>query len=147
MGNTFRIATLLRALIGAGVGGIVGYFAFEWILKQGFYAMILPGAAIGIGCGALTRGRFTLFGILSAILAVGLGVFVEWRFYPFVKDDSLSYFITHVHDLKPVSLLMIGFGAVLAFHFGVGRIPMNRMDAPDRTSPGQPPGPPVGGSS
>ena len=43
MGANFRIVPLMRGLLGAAVGALVGYFAFEWILGQRFYAMILPG--------------------------------------------------------------------------------------------------------
>ena len=34
------------ALCGAVAGGVVGYFAFFWVLEQGFYALALPGALL-----------------------------------------------------------------------------------------------------
>lgn len=135
MGNTFRIATLARALCGAAIGGIVGYFAFAWFYNQGFYAMVLPGAALGIGCGAFVRGRFPALGIACGIAAVGLGLFTEWKFFPFIKDDGLMYFLTHVHELKPVSLLMIGLGGVIAYYYGAGRTTVSPTPA---TMPAQP---------
>ena len=42
---------VLRGLIGAAVGGAVGYFAFGWLVSQGFYAVALPGVLLGIGLG------------------------------------------------------------------------------------------------
>ena len=141
MGATFRIPPLIRGLFGAAVGGTAGYFAFEWILRQGFYAMILPGAALGLGFGASTCERSSVYGLVSAILAVGLGVFVEWRFFPFVKDGSFTFFITHVHQLRPVSLLLIALGGVLAFWLGIGRTPVSRKDNPDRPTAEQERGP------
>ena len=44
-GNQF--IGIARGLVGAAIGGAVGYYAFGWILGYGLYAMILPGAALG----------------------------------------------------------------------------------------------------
>ena len=38
-------------IVGAVAGGVAGYFVFFWIAQQGFYAIMLPGAAVGLGCG------------------------------------------------------------------------------------------------
>ncbi|REJ72520.1 MAG: hypothetical protein DWQ34_05305 [Planctomycetota bacterium] len=121
MGDDFRVGALVRGLVGAAVGGAIGHFAFGWFVRQGFYAMILPGATLGAGFSALSRDRATGYGVVCAVLAVGLGLFTEWRFLPFVKDGSFTYFIGHIHELKPVSLLMIGLGGVFGYWFGVGR--------------------------
>ena len=138
MGADFKIARLIRGIVGAAVGGIVGYFVFGWIYRQGFYAMVLPGAALGIGFGASTRDRSTVYGIVSAILAVGLGFFTEWRFFPFIKDGSFTYFITHIHELTPVSLMMIALGGVCGYWFGIGRTAVSRENDADRPTEGQP---------
>ena len=45
------------ALVGAAAGGVLGYFAFFWIARQGFYALALPGLALGLGCGLLSAGN------------------------------------------------------------------------------------------
>lgn len=123
-----RILPLIRGLFGAAAGGIVGYYAFAWVLSQGFYAMILPGAAVGFGFGVSSRERSAAFGFTSAILALGLGVFMEWRFFPFVKDDSFSYFISHIHKVKSISLVMIALGCFFAFRLGTGKVPKHRED-------------------
>ena len=47
-------------------------------------------------------------GIVCGIAALGLGLFAEWKFFPMVKDDSFQYFLKHVKDLSPVTILMIG---------------------------------------
>src|SRR5262249_37498531 len=80
--------------------------AFFWIADQGYYAMILPGGLLGLGAG-IVRNRSVLIAIVCGLLAIALGVFTEYRFAPFVADDSLPYFISHLFDLKPVTLLMI----------------------------------------
>lgn len=121
MSSTFRVGALIRGLVGAAVGVLVGYFGFSWILGQGFYAMILPGAAVGLGFGLLSGVRCKGYGILCAVLGVALGLFLEWQFFPFREDDSLGFFLTHVHELKPISLVMIGLGGLFAFWFGTGR--------------------------
>ena len=36
-------------LNGAVGGGLVGYFRFLWIARQGFYALVLPGGLLGVG--------------------------------------------------------------------------------------------------
>ena len=55
------------------------------------------------------------------MLALCLGGFTEWKFAPFVKDGSLSYFVAHVHQLKPVTLIMIAMGGAFGVWFGMGR--------------------------
>jgi len=43
---------LLAGILGVGAGGVLGYFAFFWIARQGLYAPMLPGGLVGLG------GRF-----------------------------------------------------------------------------------------
>lgn len=112
----------LQGIIGALLGGVIGYVVFAWILRQGFYALALPGALVGAGCGLLSRRPSMVRGIFCAATAIGLGLFAEWRHFPFRVDESLGYFATHVHELKPVTLVLIGLGAVLAFWFGKGTL-------------------------
>jgi hypothetical protein len=102
------------ALLGAVVGGVLGYFTFFWLVHQGFYGMIVPGGFIGLGAG-LGRTRHAAVAVVCAIAAVGLGIFCEWRFAPFIADGSFGYFAQHLHELKPLTLIMIMAGAALAF--------------------------------
>jgi hypothetical protein len=107
-------------LIGAVVGGIVGYFVFFLLAHQGFYAMVLVAAAPGLGGGLLLRGKSYAFGIVCGLLGVILGLFTEWRFEPFIFDPSFAYFITHVTSLGSVTLFMIAIGGLCSFWFGMG---------------------------
>jgi hypothetical protein len=120
MAHSLEVDSVAGRLAGAAIGGCVGYFVFGWVLGQGFYAMIIPGAALGYGAGKLSREESVTCGVISAILATGLGLFTEWRFFPFVKDGSLVYFIGHIHELRPVAMLMIGAGGYFGYHFGRG---------------------------
>ena len=116
-------AHVVRAILGGAVGAIVGYAIYAWLVGQGFYAMSIPGAALGLGCGLTTRRRSLPTGLACGVLAVLLGLFSEWRSFPFVKDDSLSYFISHAAELKPVTWIMIAAGGIFAAYFGWGRAP------------------------
>lgn len=104
----------LLPLGGALLGGLIGYFAFFWIARQGFYAMVLPGGLLGLGAG-YAKNRSIAIAVVCGIAALVLGLFTEWQFAPFIKDGSLGYFLSHVHELKPITLLMIGLGGAIGF--------------------------------
>lgn len=105
---------VLLAVVGAVVGGALGYFAVGWLRDQGLYGMVLPGGLLGFGAGlAGTRSIAVASG--CAIAAIGLGLFTEWSYFPFNADPGFGYFLAHVADLTPVTLLMIGLGAAIAF--------------------------------
>ncbi len=111
----------ILGVVGLVIGGAAGFFAFFWLVRQGFYAMVLPGALLGLGCGLLSRAKSELLGIICGLAALLLGLFIEWRFAPFAADDSLAYFIAHVHQLKGMTLLLIAVGGILAYWLGKGR--------------------------
>jgi len=121
MAENVNILNWLAGIVGAIVGSAVGYFAFFVLARQGFYAMVLPGALLGLGCGFLSGFQSNALGTICGLLAVLLGLFTEWRFAPFTDDGSFAYFSTHAHDLNPVTLVMIAVGGLFAFWFGKGR--------------------------
>ena len=104
----------MLVLMGAVAGGLVGYFGFYWIARQGFYALVLPGALLGVGA-SLFPNRSTALCIVCGLLALALGVLAEWQFAPFIRDGSLGYFVTHIHQLKPITFIMIAGGAFIGF--------------------------------
>jgi hypothetical protein len=106
---------MLLGLLGAALGGLIGYCAFFWIAQQGFYALVLPGGLLGLGAGFWVRSRSIPLAIICGFLALALGLFAEWRIAPFVKDGSLAYFLAHAYQLKPITLIMILAGAFLGF--------------------------------
>ena len=112
---------ILRGIVGAVIGGAIGFFVFRLLAKNGLYGMIIPGALLGLGAGLAARSRSQTLGILCAIAAVVLSVIAEWSEFPFVKDASLSYFVTHVHTLPAVKLIMMAIGVGLAYWLGQGR--------------------------
>jgi hypothetical protein len=116
-----KAVNFLLASMGALVGGAMGFFLFVWLVHQNFYAMIVPGATMGLGAALLLKERSLAFGAALGILALFLGVFAEWWTMPFVADDSLGYFLTHLHQLKPITFIMIVLGGVFAVWIGQGR--------------------------
>jgi hypothetical protein len=102
------------ALGGALLGGALGYFVFFWIVRQGFYALALPGGLLGLGAGIVTN-RSVWVAVACGSLAVALGVFTEYRFAPFKDDKSFTFFLAHVGQLAPITLVMIGLGGFIGF--------------------------------
>jgi hypothetical protein len=104
----------LLALLGAVVGGALGYLGFFWIVHQGFYALVLPGAFVGLGAG-IFKNRSVWIGVTCGLLALASGLFVEWKFAPFMADDSLGYFLGHLFLLRPITMIMIAAGTFIGF--------------------------------
>ena len=63
---------------------------FQWIYDHGFYGMMIPGALLGLGCGLLAQHASQIRGVLCALAGLGLGLFTEWRFRPFMADEQPS---------------------------------------------------------
>jgi len=111
----------LRGIAGAIVGGAIGYYVFGLLLSQGYYGLALPAASLGLGFG-LASGRSMISGALfCGVCGLGLMIYCEWSTSPFLKDESLSYFVTNLLSLKIVTKVFLGLGTALAFWFGSRR--------------------------
>lgn len=91
------------------------------LVRQGFYALVLPGALLGLGCGSLSGRHSKRLGVGGAVAALFLGLFVDWRFVSFMADNSLGYFFAHLQDFRDVTQIRVLLGAALVFSFGRGR--------------------------
>jgi hypothetical protein len=130
-----RIIRELLGGIGAAIGGGLGVLAFQWMGSYGYYALVLPGALLGLGAG-IGAGRVSLTrGLVCAVASLPLGLFVEWRYRPFVVDDSLNYFLTHLHLLRPPTWIMLAAGTLLAFWMGRDPITTIGVGRPNRGGP------------
>jgi hypothetical protein len=119
----------LLVLVGAAVGGAVGYFAFFWVSRQGFLGLVLPGGLLGLGAGVF-KTRSAYIAAICGVAALALSVYAEWVRAPFIKDDSFGYFIAHLHELKPIKLIMLAVGTIIGFW-----IPFRRSQDANRTPP------------
>jgi hypothetical protein len=115
---------LALGLLGAVIGGCLGYFAFGWLIKQGFYALIVPPALMGFAAGQSARERSKPLAVICAVAGFGLGLFLEWKFFPFVVDPSLSYFLTHLHQLRPLTWVMLAIGALVSYSLALRNNPL-----------------------
>jgi len=109
-----------RGVLGAVIGGAIGFFAFKWLLTQGYYGLALPAILLAIGFSMGSKRPMVLGGIFCAIAGLGLMIFSEWYTSPFVKDKSLGFFLRNLGELQPVTLIFIAVGTAVAFWFGRG---------------------------
>ena len=117
------IQALALGLLGAVIGGCVGYFVFGWLIRQGFYALVVPPALLGFAAGQCARQRSTPLAAICAVAGLVLGLFLEWKFFPFAADSSLSYFLAHVHQLRPLTWVMLAIGALVSYSLALRRNP------------------------
>ncbi len=99
---------------GAIAGGVVGYFVFIWLAHQGLYAMVVPGGLAGLG-GGILKTKSPVTAALCGVVGLAAGIYTEFRLWPFASDPSLGYFLSHLHQLKPITMIMIAVGAFIAF--------------------------------
>ena len=121
--RTADVKETVLVLAGAAIGGVLGYMAFFWMARQGFYGMVLPGGLLGIGA-SFGKPRSIWPAAFCGAAALGLGLFTEWRFAPFQQDPGFGFFLRHIAALTPLTLLMIGLGGVLGFW-----VPFRRVES------------------
>jgi hypothetical protein len=109
---------VLLSLAGAAGGAVIGVAICRWLYHQGLYAMILPGACLGLGAHLTSLDRSTIRGVVLGLAALVGGFVAEWWIRPFLADESFAYFLRHLSDLLPWTYLMIGLGAAFAFWWG-----------------------------
>jgi hypothetical protein len=103
-------------LVGAVVGGVLGFYIFRWLLGQGFYGLMIPGALLGLGCSLLARHTSMVRGVICGVAALGLALFTDWYFT--ITNDSFLDFVKQGKSLSGVTLLMTVVGALIAFWVG-----------------------------
>ncbi len=101
-------------LLGAALGGLFGYTVFVWLAGRGLYGLALPGGLLGLGAG-IFKTRSKAIPIVCGFSALVLGLFTEWCYEPFIADGGLGYFVSHLHQLQPITLLMVAAGALIGF--------------------------------
>lgn len=105
----------LLVLLGAAVGGLLGYLLFFALARRGYHALAVPGGLLGLGAG-LFRTKSRAVPIVCGLAALALGLIAEWRLAPFIADAGFVHFLRHVHLLPRFTLLMLAAGAAIAFY-------------------------------
>jgi hypothetical protein len=82
---------------------------------------MIPGGLVGAGGGLLVKDKSMARAAVCGLIGLAAGIFSEWRFAPFIADGSFAYFLTHLHQLRPMTMLMIAGGAALGFWLALGR--------------------------
>lgn len=134
-----KVASHLLGLVGGVMGAAAGYALFQWLVRQNLYGLMIPGAMLGLGCSLLAQHRSLPRGVVCAVAAIILGLYTEWRFSPFRADDGFRYLVVHCFELKPITQIMIGVGALIAFWLGKDASPLFTFAPIDRNEPPVPP--------
>ena len=106
-------------LVGAVIGGVLGFYTFGWLRGQHFYGqLMIPGIFLGLGWPVCSPSIARPLGESSADWPRS-----DWGFIPNGSSGrslrtDLSYFLKNVGSHKPVTLLMLGVGALIAFWIG-----------------------------
>lgn len=118
-----KIRAWLRGIVGASIGGAVGWFAFGLLMSQGMYGLALPGATVGLGFALLARRPLGITaGLFCAVAGLLLMACCEWQIGAFKDDNSFLYLLTHLHQVDSSQTIMfLVLGTVFAFWFGCGR--------------------------
>jgi hypothetical protein len=133
-----HVISNLLGLVGAIAGGALGFWVFRWLLGQGFYGLMIPGAMLGLGCSLLARHDSRIRGVLCGIAAFILALFADW--YYTITDDSFVDFVRQGKSFQGVTLLMTAVGALIAFWVGKdGGLPGYPRKTPGINRPAQSP--------
>ena len=115
------IAAWARGIGGAIVGGLIGYYAYRWLLTQGYDALAMPAALLSLGFALAARRPMIIGGVFCAIASLALMIYCEWSTAPFQKDESLSFFLANIGSLQNVTKIFLVIGTIFGFWFGKGR--------------------------
>jgi hypothetical protein len=111
-----RLISNLLGLVGAIVGSVLGFYTVKWLLDHGFYGLIVPGAFLGLGCSLLAQHHSVARGILCGVAALGVGLYSDWRL-AWPGAGGMSQYMSDLTG-RPVTLLMLGIGALIASWVG-----------------------------
>ena len=112
-------AVLIKALSGSVAGVIIGVAGFTFLLKYGLYAIVLPGAAVGLGTGLMSRRASWTFAIYSGVVGAVLCLLLHWKY--FRAGTAFSEFLGDLGNLPTDIKLRMAAGVVAAVWFGRGR--------------------------
>ncbi|HVJ80568.1 MAG TPA: hypothetical protein VNC50_05815, partial [Planctomycetia bacterium] len=62
------------------------------------------------------RSRSLALAVICGAAATLLGLYTEWKFAPFVGEESFGHFLKNVTRRAPITLILIAVGGVLGFY-------------------------------
>lgn len=105
----------ILVLLGAVLGGFVGYAVFVWLAFQfGAYGFAIPGVVVGLGV-SLKQGAPSWTAVVSGLVGLGAGLLGTWKAAPFRADGSLGYFLANLHQLPLYQQILLALGTAVAF--------------------------------
>ncbi len=113
------VISWLLGLVGAILGGVAGYYLYLAALNNGFYAQVLPGGLVGVGCGLLSRHRSILRGVLCGIAGLLLGFYCDHQTFKYLPpfNGFIDYLLGFSRHGSFTNILII-LGGLVAFWFG-----------------------------
>ena len=136
----YLISNLL-GVVGAALGGVLGFYTYCWIVTKGMVGGMIPGAFLGLGCSLLARHPSFARGVVCGVAGLILGFFADWYTnIPNATDATFWHYLQNVKSLNQVILLMILLGGAIAFWLGkdAGAAMRSRRGEPS-TAPMAPP--------
>jgi hypothetical protein len=109
----------LLGLLGAVLGGAAGYYGFMYAKDHGFYAPVLAGGLVGVGCGLLSRHRSILRGVLCGIAGLLLGYYCDY--YRITTDppyESFAVYLMAFTNHGAIENILVFLGGLVSYWFG-----------------------------
>jgi hypothetical protein len=110
------------AATGAAVGGVIGCIAFFVLLRHAsIYALVLPGALIGLGRALGAKQVNVPLGIVCGLGALVAAIALDWRVTTAAENETIINHVLTLHQRPMKTTASIAAGTLLAVWFGVGR--------------------------
>ena len=111
-------------VFGALLGAVAGFFVFQYLTRRGLYFLVLPGAAVGLGCGFAARSRSFVLALIAVAIAIPVTILCEWKTDRYLCDDGQTLmgileYTSRMVELRGWKLpVFIGLNGLIAFWFG-----------------------------
>lgn len=111
----------MRRLVGAVVGGAIGYGLFWWQQQTGVWIVAATGICLALGAGLMGTCRSFRAGVVFCLAAVAFTLIIAWHNDPLSRDRSLFDYAAEV-PRRPANVLWTYLAVAAAgFWFGMGR--------------------------
>ena len=130
----FPIKNFIFGVLGGITGGVVGGFICRFLADQGLYAVVIPGALVGLGFGLAAKKGHIVFGLVSGIMGLLAGLMTQWLVYS--NEPSFFKLVAELKDYHVMTFILLGLGTLLAFSFGKGNtynVRKQKFDTRDRS--------------